>query len=373
MKLSSQLMVNTDAFYNLVRNPDGAGGAGGAGTDSAAGAGGGDVSTETEGTPGGASADAGASGAATPPATPSQEQSPPQDGNASGQDPAKTEKDDKPWYDKREWADPALKDHLVKAGYHKGTAEEALERALKGELTAATKLGRNPSELMGAPTEGQDISEWLKSNGRALGLPESPDGYEFKLPEDMPKDLPIDDDMLAAYKAHAHESGLPPALAQQGVEFFAKYQSDQFTKMEAKAATASEQLNTELKEAWGGEYQQKQQMAVRNFQALAAKAKLTPDQAGLVAQKLNQDLGDATLLKFFESMSPMLGEDTVLPPSGSNKPALALADAQQRKAKIMEAHTGDIAVAKNAGNSRRINELQEELRGLNQIIASYGG
>lgn len=279
---------------------------------------------------------------------------------------------EKPWYEGRTWSDPALQQHLIKSGYHKGTAEEALEKALKGEISAVTRLGKNPGQLLDAPAEGQSFGDWLKANGSRFGVPDAAEKYEVKLPDGLPKDMPIDEGLLNDYRAFALESGLPPALVQANVDFWAKAMGGKFTALAAGAATAEENLTKDLQNAWGGNWKQNQQLAVRTFQALAADMKLAPEAAKLVAEKLNAGLGDATLLKFFHSLGEKLGEDTLAIPRGGNAPALALAEAQQRKETIMAKHSGEMAVAMRNRDQRRINELNKELSGLNTVIAQYG-
>lgn len=280
---------------------------------------------------------------------------------------------DKPWYETRAWSDPALQEHLIKSGYHKGTAEEALEKALKGEVAAVTRLGKNPGTLLDAPAEGQSFGDWLKANRERFGVPGAAEKYEVKLPDGLPKDMPIDDALLNDYRAFALESGLPPALVQANVDFWAKAMGGKFTQLAAGAATAEENLTKDLQNAWGGNWKQNQQLAVRTFQALAADMKLAPEQANLVAEKLNTGLGDATLLKFFHALGEKLGEDTLAIPRGGSAPQLALAEAQQRKATIMARHTGEMALAIQKGDQRRIKSLQEELSGLNAVIGQHGG
>lgn len=322
----------------LLRNPEGAGG--GAGDPPPA-------------TPPATPPAAGDPPPATPPATP-----PAGDAN-------------KPWYEQRQWADPALQQHLIKSGYHAGTAEEALDKALKGEIAAVSRLGKPPGSLLDAPKEGQSAAEWMKANARAFGVPETVDKYELKLPENLPAGTPIDDALLSDYRKFAHEAGIPPALAQANVEAYANIMGPRFAKMAQDASAAEAKFNTDLQAAWGPNYKTNQEQAVRAFQALAAEMKLAPEQAKLLSGKLNEGMGDATLMKFFHHIAGKMGEDTLAIPRGGNAPTLQLADAQQRKEQIMARHSGDMAKAVAAGDSARVKQLREELGGLNTVIAQH--
>ena len=278
------------------------------------------------------------------------------------------EGDKKSWYDTHQWSDPKLKDVLVRNGYHKGSPEEALERALKGEATAMSRLGKSPDTLLDKPAEGQDVSEWLKANGAAFGLPDKAEGYELKVPDGLPKNLPIDEGLLGRFAETAYDMGMPPKMAQVMVDFHAKSIAETFSGLSAKEAQAEEALNTELKSSWGADWEGKRDMAVRGFQALAVKAGMDADAMKVLASKMNEATGDAGLLKFGYAMAELIGEDTLAIPQGGNRPAMAIADAEQRKQQIMAPHEGDMAMAKAKGDRRRVEQLKKELDGLNVLI-----
>lgn len=276
----------------------------------------------------------------------------------------------KPWYDDHTWSDPSLKEHLVGSGYHTGNAAEALEKALKGELAATQRLGKKPGELLDAPKADQSALDWLKTNGKAFGVPDAPDGYDVKLPDNLPAGMPLDEGMLADFKAHAHATGLPKAVVQDTVSFLAEKMGGKYTKIAADGALAETKLTTDLQNEWGTSYAVNQQQAVRAFQAIAAEMKLSPEAATGLAAKLNGDMGDATLMRFFHTLAGKMGEDVLAVPRHVNAPALQLAEAEQRKVTIMRSGTGEMAQARH--NKARQAELQKELQGLNTIIAQYG-
>jgi hypothetical protein len=279
---------------------------------------------------------------------------------------------EQPWYETRAWSDPALKEHLLKNGYHSGTAEEALERALKGDAAAQTRLGKPPGSLLDAPKEGQGVTDWLKANAKAFGVPEKLDDYKLALPQNLPEGAPLDETLMADWRGFAHGAGLPPQLAQAAVDFFGQASGARISKMITDATNAETALTQALQGEWGQNYQQNQQLAARAFQTLAAEMKLDPEQTKLLGAKLNGGMGDPVMVKFFHHLAGKMGEDTLALPRGANAPQMQRATAEGRKAQIMAAHTGDMALAARAGNSARIKELQAELNGLNTIIAQHG-
>ena len=86
-----------------------------------------------------------------------------------------------------------------------------------------------------------------------LGRPETPEGYEYSLPKDVPPDLPYDQTLAVNSKQWAHEAGLSPKQAQVLHDKFAVFQAQNyqqhFQAVEDRAAKAHETLT----KAWGPE------------------------------------------------------------------------------------------------------------------------
>ncbi len=61
---------------------------------------------------------------------------------------------------------------------------------------------------------GDDASQddWSAFYDR-LGRPEKPEGYEFRLPEGVPEDMPYDDTLKAQFQTWSHQAGLTPRQA----------------------------------------------------------------------------------------------------------------------------------------------------------------
>lgn len=271
------------------------------------------------------------------------------------------------------WGDDALKEKLIADGYHKGTMEDALNKAMKGQIEAAKRLGRDPNSILDAPAEGQDVSEWMKKNGKAFGIPDSVDGYELKLPENLPEGMPVDDKMLNAFKKSAADMGMPAPWAQGVVDMYTGQMSEMFSSLAEKQTQAELALDTALKEQWGAQHKENTEKAKRTFQMLASEFGMDADRARTVASVFDEKAGSPAMLDFMHKLSVKLGDDTVFTPEGGNAPAMQLADAEQRKAAIMTDFTGDMAKAVHSGNQAQVKALKEELKGLNNTIASYKG
>ena len=242
---------------------------------------------------------------------------------------------DKPWYETMEM-DADLKTYLIKNGYNSGTQEEALAKALKGEQTATAKLGKGADTLMDKPGKDAPLAEFFKANAEVFGVPDSVDEYDLKIPDDLPDGMPIDEALLTSFKETALAQGLPPALAQTVVDFHVETVKAEMLNLETQAAEAETALNTALKEEWGADYKEKQEGAKRAFQAIAASAGLDAKAQANLAAKMNADMGDAGLLKFFSAMGGAISEDGLAIPGSAGGTVATVEQAKTRKAQIME-------------------------------------
>lgn len=88
-----------------------------------------------------------------------------------------------------------------------------------------------------------------------LGMPEKAEGYDFKMPEGLPADLPYDADFAKEFKAMARDARLPAKQAQALHDayvknFAAKMQAGAEAQAKAKAE-AEQKAFAELSTAWG--------------------------------------------------------------------------------------------------------------------------
>lgn len=88
-----------------------------------------------------------------------------------------------------------------------------------------------------------------------LGMPEKPEGYDFKMPDGLPENLPYDADFAKEFKAMARDARLPAKQAQALHDayvknFAAKMQAGAEAQAKAKAE-AEQRAHTELSQVWG--------------------------------------------------------------------------------------------------------------------------
>lgn len=100
-----------------------------------------------------------------------------------------------------------------------------------------------------------------------LGRPEKAEGYEFKLPEGLPEDLPYDSNAASAAKNWAHKYGLTPKQAQGMHDEFARYQAGQWQQHIAAQDKRANDATDALSKVWGAKesetFKQNQQFADR--------------------------------------------------------------------------------------------------------------
>ena len=144
--------------------------------------------------------------------------------------------------------DAGTREWVGKKG-HKSVADLA-----QAALNAESILG-NSVRLPGKDAKPEDWDKFrteivakLPADHRA---PEKADGYEFKLPDGIPAEMPYDADFAASFKPLAKEIGLSAKEAQKVHDFYVGKAADHFkTQMTEHGKKASEATEA-LEKAWG--------------------------------------------------------------------------------------------------------------------------
>lgn len=125
-----------------------------------------------------------------------------------------------------------------------------------------------------------------------LGRPESPDKYDFK----MPDGTKVDEALIKEFRTAAHTSGLQPRQAQGLLDWFNKTQGDRMTAYSKTMEDGVGKLKTE----WGGKFDEKLSVASRAVKEMGGDE--------LISLLEETGLGNhPTLVKFFAK----LGESTM--------------------------------------------------------------
>jgi hypothetical protein len=117
-----------------------------------------------------------------------------------------------------------------------------------GKLSALEGEGR--IKIPGEDATAEDKAAFNK----ALGVPDSAEGYELRKPETLPEGMSYSTELEAAYKAKAFELGLPPGQTAALYDFYNQIIMDthnQKAKQDQESLAAAE---TTLKKEWGESY-----------------------------------------------------------------------------------------------------------------------
>lgn len=233
----------------------------------------------------------------------------PENAEATAADPAPTAASDPaPAPAPASWRD-ALPDDLKAA---KSLEKYADVPALaKAYVDAEALIGRKGAI---PPKEG-DAPEVTAAWRKALGVPDTAEGYTIARPDDVPEAL-WSDSTAAKYREIAHRHGLTPAQAQAVAAEFLQHQAAEV----AALGQANQEAAAALKKEWGQSFDQKITLAAR-----AAKAFLPAELLDLVLPT-GMRLGDhPDMVKAFARIGAAQGED-VAPGLGTGRTALMTPD-----------------------------------------------
>lgn len=220
--------------------------------------------------------------------------------------------------DNQQEANPSQEnDSYEVPGWHAGLADAYKGHpALKG-MDVPTKLVESyleakekASKYEGRayiPGENASSEEW-SAYRKALGVPDSKDGYEFKLPDDMDRN---EVEGLAAWlKDVAFTEGLPVNVTQRVFDRWVNDTKLGREDMHKKQVAEKQERENALKEKYGEKWESRTASA-RDF----VKNRLGEDVFKSMTEK--NLLDDPVYLDRFGELSAALSEDT-LPGGGSN-------------------------------------------------------
>lgn len=188
----------------------------------------------------------------------------------------------------------------------------SVEEAIKGLVNASKLIGK---EKVPIPKPDSPQEEWDLFY-RAIGRPDTPDGYDVKIEG-------ADEEILNEFKQFAHQKGLTKQQVEALGEFWNNLQQKSTEMLEQQIEQLRETALTELQKEWGKDFDKELEVARRAVQALADEETM---------ELLNAGLGnDPRVIRLFNKVGKMLGEDTL-----SALPAMSghSADAKAELAKL---------------------------------------
>jgi hypothetical protein len=160
-------------------------------------------------------------------------------------------------------------------------------------------IGAPPEELVRIPKSGAKPEE-IRPLLTRLGLPEKPDGYDYK-------DVKLSEgaqETLAQFNPIFHEVGLTNAQARRIVSAYEELGAKAAANAEAESAAAIQAAEAKARAEWGKEFDAKADASVRFAQALGI------DDAELKA--MVQVMGPERVLYRFAELGAKLGEAGVV-------------------------------------------------------------
>lgn len=246
---------------------------------------------------------------------------------------------------------------------------EALTRVLDMHANAEKKLGKSADQLLTRPEEGQTQAEWMAANRAAFGLPEAPDGYEITRPESWPEDAEWDAELEATARRIAHEEGLSGPALQKMTDAYADAMKRVIDSGETQLAEARTAMMGDLEKEWGGETNARITRAQQAASTVATHLGLDQDGIAAIAQTLKPGTGDAGVIRLFDLVGDLLGDDKAL---GVGKGAAGLGmTAEQAQAELaaLRKEGGEYFEAVKTNDRTALQRLRPQIERLSKVAA----
>ncbi len=199
----------------------------------------------------------------------------------------------------------------------KGWDRTGLNEALKSYRELSSKLGER---FLTPPADDAGQDEWDAFH-TAMGRPETPEQYEFGVPQGVPEDTPYDAQFATEFKTWAHKHGLSPrqaaGLHDDYVRMTAEHGSLAHTEMNQSIESAHEAIVKEFGDPETDGYRRNVELARRTL-----KQNPGLEQALTAAGLLQHGTGMITNADVFKHLArtgaSMFAEDDFFSGPGAN-------------------------------------------------------
>ena len=166
---------------------------------------------------------------------------------------------------------------------------DSLESLARTGLDLRQKLSSSHARP-GENATPEEIQAWRT---KALGVPETWEGYEIKDPEKMPAALKPDEaggrPILSAYLQKMHSIGAPPAVAQESYNFLADLLVTGEEELAKQDKAFAEKGIAELQKTWGSDFETNVDLSRRTTQRLANMAGIPESEAAFMMENARLD------------------------------------------------------------------------------------
>jgi len=149
-----------------------------------------------------------------------------------------------------------LKNNEVLSGYSNiGDVSKDFLNLQSESANMVKRPGENPS------------AEEVASYHKAIGVPDSADGYEITKP-DLPENFNYDEEFEQYYRKSMKEHGVPKAAAEAAYQDIMKFGKDKYTNAIQERDQEAEESQKALKAEWGSKFDEniiKRDRAIKRF------------------------------------------------------------------------------------------------------------
>lgn len=136
---------------------------------------------------------------------------------------------------------------------------KSLDDFAKSYLSAQSMIGKDKLVL---PTNEEDTETWNQVWSK-LGRPEKPNEYGFARPEELPQDIPWDNEEMNMFADLMHKAGLSKKQAGTIFEAYKQNIVKQYQDFQSAQEKSLEEASSALKKEWGEAYNQNINIANR--------------------------------------------------------------------------------------------------------------
>jgi len=194
----------------------------------------------------------------------------------------------------------------------------------------------------------------LRTEGDIEAIPEAPEKYEIKLPQE--EGFKPNEPLLNSFKQFAHKTQMPPSMAQAAFDWYLNFQAE----ADALEQEKFQEVRTNLKKEWAGLYVRHMEAARR-----AGGKYLGPDADQLFSQ-IPPEIGVRFVKAFAEIGDPLI-EDALV--SGELVGIPQVDEVRKKIVTMMNDKDHPLNDVSKAGHK----EAVEELTKLNEQLTKLGG
>ncbi len=190
-------------------------------------------------------------------------------------------------------------------------------KSMADQLVKAQRMvGANKVAIPGKhSTEGDHKDFWIK-----MGMPETFEKYEVKLPEEAS----FDDGFISKFKDHAFNNGMLPAQAEKLLDAYNGWNTEALATQATAIKEKTDAGIAQLKQQYGEAFNAK----ISAVRAAVKETGAAPGNEELFTWLDNTEIEGVkatdhpAMIRIFEFMSGLMSEDTILPGSseGANTP-----------------------------------------------------